>query len=188
LILQPPHRCLICRMVGRTKSEYLMHNLVRQHLLHAQDRMKRQVDKGCSDHSFSEGDLVFLELQPYVQSLVAQLSSQKLSFKFFSLFLISHRVGAAAFSAPLDPSSSLLSWSCFRCQRRFCSIAGRQAIISWCSVWSSDLRCRCHCPPRKIHWKQQFPRALAQGHVKTQAGKCHESFSIRYYGCWAPDN
>ena len=40
----------------------LMHNVVKQHLLRAQARMKRQADKGRSERQFSVGDMVFLKL------------------------------------------------------------------------------------------------------------------------------
>jgi hypothetical protein len=43
-----------------------MQDLIRQHLLRAQDCMKRQADKGCSERDFSMGDKVFLKLQPYI--------------------------------------------------------------------------------------------------------------------------
>jgi ribosomal protein L21E len=41
-----------------------MQDLIRQHLLRAQDRMKRQDDMGRSERVFSVGDRVFLKLQP----------------------------------------------------------------------------------------------------------------------------
>jgi hypothetical protein len=43
-----------------------MQELIHQHLLRAQDRMKRQADKGRSERVFLVGDKVFLKLQPYV--------------------------------------------------------------------------------------------------------------------------
>ena len=61
----------------------LMHRLVQQHLLHAQDRRKKQADKFRSEHQFAVGDLVYLKLQPYIQSSVSKRAHQKLVFKFF---------------------------------------------------------------------------------------------------------
>lgn len=58
----------------------LMQDLVRQHLLRAQECMKKQSDKRRSERSFQIGDWVFLKLQPYVQSSLARRSSQKLAF------------------------------------------------------------------------------------------------------------
>ena len=56
-----------------------MLDLVKQHLLRAQARMKKQVDKGRSERNFAVGDMVFLKLQPYVQSSVAARANQKLA-------------------------------------------------------------------------------------------------------------
>jgi hypothetical protein len=49
-----------------------MQELIHQHLLRAQDRMKRQADKGRSERVFLVGDKVFLKLQPYVQSSLCE--------------------------------------------------------------------------------------------------------------------
>jgi transposase InsO family protein len=62
------------------QERQLMANLVRQHLERAKLRMKRQADKGRSERVFDVGDLVFLKLQPYVQSSVASRAHQKLAF------------------------------------------------------------------------------------------------------------
>jgi hypothetical protein len=47
-----------------------MSQLIRHHLCRAQDCMKKQADKRRSEHAFSVGDLVYMKLQPYVQSSV----------------------------------------------------------------------------------------------------------------------
>jgi hypothetical protein len=61
----------------------LMQKLIKQHLLRAQDRMKKQADKNRSERVFAVNDWVYLRLQPYVQSLVSTRANHKLSFKFF---------------------------------------------------------------------------------------------------------
>ncbi|XP_039811591.1 uncharacterized protein LOC120674480 [Panicum virgatum] len=71
----------------------IMHNLVREHLIRAQDRMKRQADKGRSERVFQVGDRVYLKLQPYVQSSLAPRANQKLSFKFFGPYSVVERIG-----------------------------------------------------------------------------------------------
>lgn len=49
----------------------LLTTLIQQQLLRAQQRMKHQADEKRSERTFAEGDMVFLKLQPYVQSSLA---------------------------------------------------------------------------------------------------------------------
>jgi hypothetical protein len=72
----------------REREREVMQNLVKQHLHRAQDRMKQQADKGRSERQFKVGDMVFLKLQPYVQSSLAPRSNQKLAFKFFGPYKV----------------------------------------------------------------------------------------------------
>ena len=60
----------------------LMFAVIRQHLLRAKQRMKRYADGHRSERQFQVNDWVFLKLQPYVQSSVADISSQKLPSNF----------------------------------------------------------------------------------------------------------
>lgn len=61
----------------------LMPNVIRLHLNRVKQRMKRQADEHRSERQFQVGDLVFVKIQSYVQSSLAQRSNQKLAFKFF---------------------------------------------------------------------------------------------------------
>jgi hypothetical protein len=65
-----------------------MTKVIRQHLNRANVRMKNQADKGRTERSFEVGDLVFLKLQPYIQSSLAPRANQKLVFKFFGPFSV----------------------------------------------------------------------------------------------------
>jgi hypothetical protein len=58
------------------------HELLRKHLLRSQARMKRHADKHRSEHTFQEGNWVYLWLQPYVQASVLPCAHHKLSFMF----------------------------------------------------------------------------------------------------------
>jgi hypothetical protein len=53
------------------QERHVMNELVKQHLLRAKERMKRQADKRRSERVFQVGDWVFLKAQPYVQSSLA---------------------------------------------------------------------------------------------------------------------
>jgi hypothetical protein len=79
----------------------LVNNLLQQHLLRAQQMMKQQADKKRCEKEFKVGDMVYLKLQPHIQSSVAVRSSQKLSFRFFGPFKILARVGAVAYKLDL---------------------------------------------------------------------------------------
>jgi hypothetical protein len=85
----------------------LMSEVIRQHLLRAKQRMKHYVDGHRSERQFQVNDWVFLKLQPYVQSSVADRSSQKLAFKFFGPYKVVERVGSIAYRPELLSSSSV---------------------------------------------------------------------------------
>jgi hypothetical protein len=65
-----------------------MIEVIRQHLNRANVCMKNHADKGRTELSFEVGDLVFLKLQPYIQSSLAPRANQKLVFKFFGPFSV----------------------------------------------------------------------------------------------------
>lgn len=79
----------------------LMQQLIQQHLLRAQRKMKVQADKKRSNHSFHVGDTVYLKIQPYVQTSLATRSSNKLSFRYFGPFKILDKVGDVAYRLQL---------------------------------------------------------------------------------------
>uniref|UniRef100_A0A0A9HE32 Tf2-1-like SH3-like domain-containing protein n=1 Tax=Arundo donax TaxID=35708 RepID=A0A0A9HE32_ARUDO len=84
-----------------------MNNLLHQHLLRAQQRMKDQADKHRTEYSFEVGDMVYLKLQPYVQSSVATRSNTKLAFKYFGPYEVEAKVGNVAYKLKLPATSSV---------------------------------------------------------------------------------
>jgi len=84
-----------------------MTDIIQQHHLRAQQRMKDQADKHRVEHEFAVGDCVYLKLQPYVQQLVQHRSNHKLSFKYFGPYLVLQRVGKVAYKLQLPPSSHI---------------------------------------------------------------------------------
>ena len=63
--------------------------------------MKSQADKGRSERHFEVGDLVYLKLQPFIQSFVAIRLNHKLSFRFFGPYRILQKVGSVAYKLDL---------------------------------------------------------------------------------------
>ena len=63
--------------------------------------MRRQADKHRSERSFDASDMVYLKLQPYIQTSIAQHSTQKLAFKFYEPYKIVKKVGAVAYKLQL---------------------------------------------------------------------------------------
>lgn len=86
------------------KERDLLAKLIQQQLCRAQQRMKAQADKNRSERQFEIGELVYLKLQPHVQSSVALCSNQKLAFRFFGPFKILQRVGNVAYKLQLPPT------------------------------------------------------------------------------------
>lgn len=84
-----------------------MEQLIKQHLLRAQQRMKSQADKHRSEWIFAVGESVYLKLQPYVQASLAPRSNQKLAFKFFGPCTILERIGAVAYRFQLPSSATI---------------------------------------------------------------------------------
>jgi hypothetical protein len=84
-----------------------MYDVIKQHLVRAQHRMKVHANKKRSDVSFQVGDKVFLKLQSYVQCSLARRAHQKLAFKIFSPYQITENIGRVAYRLALPASSNI---------------------------------------------------------------------------------
>jgi uncharacterized protein YdcH (DUF465 family) len=84
----------------QTCSDMLKHHLERARL-----RMKQYADRNRSDRQFQVGDSVYLKLQPYAQSSVANRKYPKLAYKFYGPFTIEAKFGQVAYKLKLPDSS-----------------------------------------------------------------------------------
>lgn len=102
-----PNAVSISDLFAWLTKRNLLNKLIQQQLLRAQQRMQNQADKRRSEREFQVGDMVYLKLQPHIQSSVAFRTNHKLSFRFFEPFKILARVGAVAYKLDL-PQSTLI--------------------------------------------------------------------------------
>ncbi|KAL8151329.1 hypothetical protein V2J09_021137 [Rumex salicifolius] len=89
------------------KREELL-DMLKFHLLRAQNRQKQAADARRSAREFQIGDYVYLKLQPYrQQSLKNRRIPHKLSPRFYGPFRVSDRVGTVAYKLELPVSAAI---------------------------------------------------------------------------------
>lgn len=69
--------------------------------------MKQHADKNRSERTFQVGDMVYLKVQPYIQSTVVQRSNQKLSYRYFGPYKVLARVGEVAYRLELPAEAKI---------------------------------------------------------------------------------
>lgn len=85
----------------------VVHDLLRLHLLRAQQLMKKYADRKRSFREFAVGDMVFLKLQPYIQASVAPRANHKLLFKYYGPFQVLQRVSETSYKIKLPEGSTV---------------------------------------------------------------------------------
>lgn len=83
-------------------TEVIWHNLAR-----AQLRMKQHADKNRSERQFQLGDMVYLKVQPYIQTSVVQRTNQKLSFRFYGPYKVLQHIREVAYKLDLPPEARI---------------------------------------------------------------------------------
>ncbi|KAE8696650.1 Proliferating cell nuclear antigen [Hibiscus syriacus] len=87
------------------QSREHMRQLVKQQLELTSNRMNQQADKSISERVFTIGDLVYLKLQPYMQSSITLRKKLKLAAKYYGPYKIMEKVGEVAYRLDLPVSS-----------------------------------------------------------------------------------
>lgn len=80
---------------------------LREHILRAQHRFKKQVDQHRTERSFEVGDVVHLKHPPYAQSSVANRPCAKLAYKYFGPFTVIDKIGKLAYKLELPADSKI---------------------------------------------------------------------------------
>lgn len=81
--------------------------LLLDHLLKAQERMKLYADQRRTKRESQVGDFVFLKLQPYRQTSIALRRNLKLSSKYYGSFKVIERMGQVAYKLDLPTDSKV---------------------------------------------------------------------------------
>lgn len=105
--LESVDQCSVPDLSTWLHSHQQMLQQVKFHLQRAQDRMKKQADKGRTDRQFAVGDRVFLKLQPFCQRSVGDRMHSKLAFRFFGPFEIIKKVNHVAYELALPSDSAI---------------------------------------------------------------------------------
>ena len=69
---------------------------IKFYLQRAQNRMKQQADKKRSDRQFEPNDWVYVKLQHYRQTTLANQKCLKPSARFFGPYKVLQKIGAVA--------------------------------------------------------------------------------------------
>lgn len=105
--IEAPDSCSVSNLQSWLTERRVVHDLLRQHLLRAQQIMKKQADKNRTFRQFQVMYMVFLKLQPYIQASVAPRANHKLLFKYFGPFRVTAKISDTAYRLALPEGSTI---------------------------------------------------------------------------------
>lgn len=81
--------------------------VLKDNLVTSQDQQKMYADRHRTERHFEEGDLVYLQLQPYRQLTLKQKGAEKLQPRFNGPYRLVRRVGEVAYKLELPQGSRI---------------------------------------------------------------------------------
>jgi hypothetical protein len=158
--IQTADSCAVLELGTWLLEREVMTQVIKQHLLRAQTRMKVQADKKRLEITFVVSDIVFLKLQPNVQSSLAPRAHQKLSFWYFGPYSITEKIGSVAYHLDLPASSSVHQVFHVSQLKKLVSPGGEADVAQVLIKWSNmDEGLATWEDKQALH--QQFPGAPA---------------------------
>ena len=89
------------------KERDLVISALKENLLTAQNRMKKQADLRRRELKFKVGDEVYLKLRPYRQRSLAKKRCEKLAPKLYGPYRIMEEIGEVAYRLDLPPEAMI---------------------------------------------------------------------------------
>lgn len=99
--------CSVPSLQSWLDERAVIQGLLQQHLQRARLRMKQQTNRKRSERRLEVGDMVFLKLQPYVQTSVAKRANHKLSSRFYGPFPVISKINEVAYKLELPPQATI---------------------------------------------------------------------------------
>lgn len=112
----PKAKTIRCHQVNSTrvqeadqfmKKRVMLLKSLWDHLVEAKERMKLITDQRWTEREFQEGDLVYLQLQPYRQSSLSSRRNLKLAPRFYGPYKVLKRIGKVAYKLLLPEQSKI---------------------------------------------------------------------------------
>ena len=94
-------------VAGMIQDRNEMLDILKDHLVHAQNWMKQQADKSGRGVEYKVGEMVYLKIQPYKLKKLAKRINQKLSPRYYGPYEIVEKIGEVAYSLKLPKDSKV---------------------------------------------------------------------------------
>jgi len=94
-------------VAGIIQDRNEMLDILKDHLVQAQNQMKQHADKSRRGMEYKVGEMVYLKIQPYKLKKLAKRINQKLSPRYYGPYEIVEKIGEVAYSLKLPKDSKV---------------------------------------------------------------------------------